>query len=459
MGMAGPAQPERKARAVQALVVGADVRGQVGEGTDPGQDALGVVGVQPDRLGERGSSSPAGWTCAVACLLEQAGRHGDLAEVVDQPGPAQALLLGCREPEAAGGPGGQAGDPVRVGTAPRGLQVGEVGQRLAHGQAPVTGQLIDRGPRRTRQHVGERDRLIAVRPQAAGQVEVGPRHLRIEIGPGPAADHGRRRPGTAQSAHQVSGQRQVQDLGRARNRLRGPAKSRAAPVMPLILVVDRVLHMMAEPQAGSEVGGDLTVHRHRLVHHRAAPRGEGGQPGQPGRQARVQPQPAHRPGPHAAGTMQVDQVQVKPGNHLIIGEEPGQHRAAGTAPRILDQRPVKDGLQVPGPRPQRAPELDPHKGRVGPVLHLLGRSQARTVGQRAQQLSTAGRLRSRARPICSHSAAHPGKPSPRRSRPQARTALGSCQGVTNITAAGKWGNSPMRATRAAMHPLMHQPNA
>ena len=121
-------------------MVGADVRGQVGEGTDPGQDALGVVGVQPDRLGERGCSAPAaGRICVVACLLEQAVRHGDLAEVVDQPGPAQTLLLGCREPEAGSSPGGQAGDRVRVGAAPRGLQVGEVGQRLAHGQAPVAG--------------------------------------------------------------------------------------------------------------------------------------------------------------------------------------------------------------------------------------------------------------------------------------------------------------------------------
>ena len=110
--------------------------------------------------------------------------------------------------------------------------------------------------------------------------------------------------------------------------------------------------------------------------------------------------------------MQVDQVQVEPGNHLIIGEVPGQHRAAGAASRILDQRPVKDGLQVLGPRPERVPELDAYEGRVGPVFHPLGRSQARAEGQRAQQPGSAGRLRSRARPICSHGAAHPANPSP-----------------------------------------------
>ena len=264
-------------------MVGADVRDQVGEGADPGQDALGIVGVQPDRLGERGcSSSAVGRTGVIACLLEQAGRHGDFAQVVDQPGPAQALLFGFWEPEAGSGPGGQAGDPVRVGTAPRGLQVGEVGQRLAHGQASVAGQVVDRGPRGTGEHVGERDRLIAVRPHAAGQVEVGPGHVRIEVASGPLADHRRRGPGTAQPAHQVGGQCQVQDLSRAGDLLRGPAERRAAPVVPFVLVVDGVLHVRAEPEAGGEVGGDLTVCRHRLVRDRAAPRGEGGQPGEPG---------------------------------------------------------------------------------------------------------------------------------------------------------------------------------
>ena len=289
MGMPGAGEPERIAGAVEALVVGADVGGQVGEGTDPGQDALGVVGVQPDRLGERGCSSPAaGRICVVARLLEQAVRHGDLAEVVDQPGPAQPLLLGCREPEAGGSPGGQAGDPMRVGAAPRGLQVGEVGQRLAHGQAPVAGQLVDRGPRGAGEHVGEGEWLIAVWPQAAGQVEVGPGHVRVEVGPGPAADHGRRGLGTGQPAHQVGGQRQVQDLGRAGDHLRAQAESRAAPVVPFVLVVDGVLHVRAEPEASGEVGGDLAVHGRRLVHDRAAPGGEGGEPGEPGGQAGVQ---------------------------------------------------------------------------------------------------------------------------------------------------------------------------
>ena len=115
-------------------MVGADVCGQVGEGADPGQDALGIVGVQADRLSERGCSAlVAGGAGVVACLLQQAVRDGDLAEIVDQPGPAQMLLFGFGEPEVRGSLAGQAGDRVRVGTAPHRLEIGEVGQRLAHG--------------------------------------------------------------------------------------------------------------------------------------------------------------------------------------------------------------------------------------------------------------------------------------------------------------------------------------
>jgi hypothetical protein len=83
-------KPEWIARTVEALVVGADVCGQVGEGADPGQDALAIVRMQADRLRERGRSAlMAGCTGVVACLLQQAVRDGDLAEIVNQPDPAQ----------------------------------------------------------------------------------------------------------------------------------------------------------------------------------------------------------------------------------------------------------------------------------------------------------------------------------------------------------------------------------
>jgi hypothetical protein len=44
-------------------------------------------------------------------------------------------------------------------------------------------------------------------------------------------------------------------------------------------------------------------------------------------------------------------------------------------------------------------------------------------------------------------------PRHRPTRPQARIAPGPCQRARNITAAGEMGNSPMRATGAAMHAL------
>ena len=144
------------------------------------------------------------------------------------------LLLGFGEPEMRRRLAGQAGDRVRVGAAPNRLQIGEVGQRLAHGQAPVARQLIDRGPRITREHLGEGDRIAAGWPQAAGQVKVGLGDVRIEVAAGPLADHGRRRFGTGQYPHEVGGQRQMQDLGRPGDRFCPPVESGAAAVVPLI---------------------------------------------------------------------------------------------------------------------------------------------------------------------------------------------------------------------------------
>ncbi len=153
--------PEWIARTVEAFVVGAYVCGQVGKWADPGQDALGVVRVQADRLSERGCFALVA-ACAgvVVCVLKQTVRDGDLAEIVDQPGPAQMILFGSGEPEVRASLAGQAGDLVRVSAAPNRLEIGEVSQCLAHGQAPVVGPLIDRGPRVTRKHLGEGNRAI-----------------------------------------------------------------------------------------------------------------------------------------------------------------------------------------------------------------------------------------------------------------------------------------------------------
>jgi hypothetical protein len=151
---------------------------------------------------------------------------------------------------------------------------------------------------------------------------------------------------SATSGYEVSGKRQMQDLGRPGDRFCAPMEGWAPAVAPLVLVMHGVLHAATKAKADSEVGGNFTVCRHGLVRHRAALGNEGGQPGG---QAGIQPQPAHGPGRHATGTTQVDQVQVEPGHQFIVGEERGQHHAAGTASHVLEQGPLEDGLHTVGP--------------------------------------------------------------------------------------------------------------
>ena len=145
MGMPGPVSPA-DSRAVEALVMGADVRRQVGEGTDPGQDVAehrrGAAGpvqrarlLLPGRLAVALVSSP-------ACSSRRYGT-AILPRLWTSPARRRRSCSAPESPrwEAARRPGWR---PGASGTAPRGLQVGEVGQRLAHGQAPVAGQLVDR---------------------------------------------------------------------------------------------------------------------------------------------------------------------------------------------------------------------------------------------------------------------------------------------------------------------------
>jgi len=106
----------------------------------------------------------------------------------------------------------------------------------------------------------------------------------------------------------------VQDLGRAGDRVSPPPEGGAAAVVPFVLEVHRILDVAAESEPGGEVGGDLTVGRHRLVRHRPALGSEGGQPGQPRGQGGIQPQLALGPAPHAARAMHVNQHEVEPGS-------------------------------------------------------------------------------------------------------------------------------------------------
>ena len=110
-----PGKPERVARAVQALVVGADVGGQVGERADPGQDAQGVVRMQADRLSQGpGPSRVAGcFLCVVACRLQQPIRTAILPR--SWTSPARRSRLVC--PRGRRTPAGQPRRPARPATA------------------------------------------------------------------------------------------------------------------------------------------------------------------------------------------------------------------------------------------------------------------------------------------------------------------------------------------------------
>jgi hypothetical protein len=194
-----------------------------------------------------------------------------------------------------------------------GFEVGEVGQRLAHRQPTVAGLRPGGGTWVAGEHLGQGDRVVAGRPQAAGQVEVGFGHLRGEVGPGPVADHGGGRFGAGQAAGNISGERHVQHLGRRRDGFVPPMEGQAAPVVALVLVVHRVLHVRAQPEPDGEAGGDVAMRGHRLMRHRPALGREPGQPGQPRGQGRIQPHLRPGPGEHAARAVQVDQVEIEPG--------------------------------------------------------------------------------------------------------------------------------------------------
>jgi hypothetical protein len=130
------------------------------------------------------------------------------------------------------------------------------------------------------------------------------------------ADHGGGRFGAGQAAGNISGERHVQHLGRPRDGFSPPVEGRATPVVTLVLVVHRGLHMRTQPEPGGEAGRDLAMGRHRLTRHRPALGRERGQPGQPRGQGRIQPHLRPGPGEHAARAVQVDQVEIEPGRQV-----------------------------------------------------------------------------------------------------------------------------------------------
>src|SRR6185437_9348882 len=157
----------------------------------------------------------------------------------------------------------------------------------------------------------------------------------IEVRASPVANHAGGLLGADQAADGVDGFGQVQDLRRERDLLCPPVKSPAAAVVALVLEAHGVLHVRTEPEVGGEVGGDLAVCSRRLVRHRPAAGGEGGQACQPCGEGGIDVHLALGPGQHAAGAVRVDHDEADPEDRVRLGEEGGHQRAAGTTADVL----------------------------------------------------------------------------------------------------------------------------
>jgi hypothetical protein len=108
------------AAAVEPLVVHPDRRPQRRQPLRPGQDPLGVVGVQPDLLPLVGAQG--------ARLLPDRVRDGHPTDVVQQPGQLEVGDGGRREPEPVPGAAGQGGNAGRMPVGEGRLEVRQVGE-------------------------------------------------------------------------------------------------------------------------------------------------------------------------------------------------------------------------------------------------------------------------------------------------------------------------------------------
>ena len=105
---------------VEALVVGRRRLDEGRERTAPGEDPLGVVGVEPHPLPLRGRERTR--------LVPDPVLDGDPAEVVNEPRPPQVVARRVVEPGEAAGLLGERGDPAGMAADPGRLEVGEVGE-------------------------------------------------------------------------------------------------------------------------------------------------------------------------------------------------------------------------------------------------------------------------------------------------------------------------------------------
>ena len=350
------------ATSVQPLVVHPDRGGQRRQPFRPGQDPLGVVGVQPDLLPLVGVQA--------ARLLPHHVRDGHPADVVQQPGHLEVGKGGRGEPESFPGPAGEGGHAARMPVGQGRLQIGQVGEDGRHLDQPVLRHRHHRRGLRL-QHQGSRVGRVDLAQQRLGVVREPPGHRRVQHGAAAPPDRvdGQVDPADGVEQHRDPGQPGHPRPGRE---VVAGQPGRVAAALPLLVdVVDAALHRLRQPQAPGRVTADLAGRRGVGRPEVVAP-GERGER-QPGPFQRRPPPSEQR----QEGGERVPRVRgvAPPGGHVqdeLVTEQPGGLVRIAGASDVVQQRGVEGRpdvvvrqLERPGEpggeraRPQRLARLEP----------------------------------------------------------------------------------------------------
>jgi hypothetical protein len=288
------------ARAVQPFVMQRRDRAHPREHPRPGQDALGVVGMQahpfPFARGQR------------ARLAPNAQGHADSAQIVQPARPPHGDHVGGWQPALPGGSRHQLGHTARMAEQMRRHQVREVGQRLRRAvhlfvreaaMWPWLGRQ-HRLPGRAGLQLGQHDRRHQAEPRhdrrVVGAARALARHSDGRLDPTQPAEG----LGILREMHDTCGARQgfaFELAGRARHTL---------PIPPRIHLPERVLNGRLEAQPLGKVLGDLAV-RAPVLRHSGEEPGKGAGALERGlARADVAEQPAE----HPAGLPRIEDGEI-----------------------------------------------------------------------------------------------------------------------------------------------------
>jgi hypothetical protein len=263
---------------VEPFVVSARPPGHRWQRPRAGQDPLGVVRVQPDLF-------PLGAAQRPRLFPDRRGdRHP--AKVVQQRRQLQPPQIPDRQPQPATSGLGQIRHPGAVPVGERRLQIGQITERGRGGdQLPIADHQMRDG-------FGVEDELTGIpgvqfAQQHGGRPAKPVGQLGVERATRAAGHRGHRQLGATDAVEQGGDAGQAGHPGRQRNVATGQPPGCPAPVPPLVDVVERILHRLAEPQPS---GGDPPD----LAGGGDEPRTE---PGTPAQRGDGEPDPGHRAAP------------------------------------------------------------------------------------------------------------------------------------------------------------------